>query len=55
LISKDKDVNPVNTDVYALTNLGGNYLIMVSTGIIGILLLVLIEADIFQWCANFSV
>ena len=47
-------VHQVNTDVYALTNLGGNYLIMAATGIICTLLLFLIEADIFQKCANFT-
>ena len=41
------DVNQVNTDVWALTNLGGNYIIMVTTGVVCCLLLVLIELDIF--------
>jgi ABC-type glutathione transport system ATPase component len=41
--------------VYALTNLGGNYMIMVATGIAGVLLLMFIEADIFQWCSKFSI
>ena len=44
----------VNTDVWAMTNLGGNFVIMVVTGIVFTLLLVVIEADIFQKCSNFS-
>lgn len=55
LIARGKDVKPINQDVYALENLGGNYLILVATGVVGVLLLVVIEADIFQRCANFSV
>mgnify|MGYP000927904105 CR=1 len=50
----DEDIKPINTDVYALENLGGNYLIMVVTGLVGVILLVFIEADIFQCCSNFS-
>ena len=30
-------------------------MIMVATGIAGVLLLMVIEADIFQWCSKFSV
>jgi hypothetical protein len=49
-----EDLNSVNTDVWALTNLGGNCLIMVITTAVCILLLAVIEADIFQKCSNFS-
>jgi len=42
------DVHTVNTDVMALTNLGGNYVIMIATAIVFTALLVVIEADIFQ-------
>jgi len=41
------DVALVDTNVYAWTNLTGNYAIMLSTGIFCALLLVFIEADIF--------
>ena len=47
LIAAGFDVNTVDTDVYALTNLSGNYLIMIATCVVGILLLCVIEADIF--------
>ena len=47
LIAAGFDVNTVDTDVYALTNLSGNYCIMIATCIVGILLLCVIEADIF--------
>lgn len=55
LIAAGFDVSPVDTNVYALTNLTGNYLIMISTAIIFVLLLIVIEADIFQKCSKFSV
>ena len=47
LIAAGFDVNTVDTNVYALTNLSGNYCIMAATSIAGILLLCVIEADIF--------
>ena len=37
-----------------MTNLGGNFVIMAATGIVFTLLLVLIVADIFQKCSNFT-
>jgi len=48
------DVNQINTNVWALENLGGNAVIMGGVGVVCTLLLVLIEADIFQRCANFT-
>ena len=48
------DLSPVDTNVYAVSNLTGNYLIMISTAIVCTLLLILIEADIFQKCSNYS-
>jgi hypothetical protein len=47
-------VTLINTDVWAMTNLGGNFCIMVATGIVSTALLVLIEADIFQNFSNFT-
>jgi hypothetical protein len=41
------DVNQINTDVYAMVNLGGNYVIMTGLSVICIILLFLVEADIF--------
>jgi len=55
LIAEGFDVNPVNTDVYALTNIGGMYVIMVCTSAVCFALLVVMEADIFQSCAKLSV
>jgi len=55
LIAAGFDVQPVDTNVYALTNLTGNYLIMISTGIFCTLLLGIIEADIFQTCSKFTI
>ena len=55
LIAAGYDVQPINTDVYALENLGGLYIIMVCMAIFCTLLLIVIEADIFQSCAKFSV
>ena len=49
-----EDVKIVNTDVWALTNLGGNYLIMIITAVVCVLLLMVIEADIFQRCSKFT-
>lgn len=47
LIAAGFDVNTVDTNVYALTNLTGNYIIMTATAIVCVLLLCVIEADIF--------
>lgn len=55
LIAAGFDVNTVNTNVYALTNLSGNYIIMLVTAVVCVLLLCVIEADIFQNCSKFSV
>ena len=55
LIAAGFDVAKVNTNVYALENLTGNYLIMISCGIICTLLLCVIEADIFQTCSKFTI
>ena len=55
LIAAGFDVNTVDTNVYALTNLTGNYIIMTITAIVCVLLLCVIEADIFQKCSKFSV
>ena len=41
------DVDQINTDLYALENLGGRYIILAGTGVLCTLLLFLIEADIF--------
>lgn len=45
-------VNQINTDVYALVNLGGNYIIMAATGLICVILLCIIESGIFKKCTN---
>ena len=55
LIAAGFDVNTINTDVYAVTNLTGNYIIMIVTSIVFVLLLIVIEADIFQKCSKFSI
>jgi len=55
LIAAGFDVSTVDTNVYAMTNLGGNYAIMVSCSIICVILLVVIEADIFQSCSKFTI
>ena len=51
---QEYDVSSVNTNVWAMTNLGGNYVIMIATAIVATALLVVIEADIFQMCSNFT-
>ena len=48
------DVAQINTNLYAWCNLSGNYAIMLSVGVAGVALLFVIEADLFQKCANFS-
>ena len=40
--------------MWALANLGGNYIIMFTSAIVFTALLVVIEADIFQKCSNFT-
>ena len=52
---KYPDLVPINDNIYAFANLTGDYTIMIITGIVCSLLLVLIEADLFQCCAKFSV
>lgn len=47
-------VNQINTDVYALTNLGGNYLCMAATGLVCTILLIVIESGLFRKCKNCS-
>lgn len=47
LASAHFDVNQINTDVYAMTNLGGNYVILAVTAVLCTILLFLVEADIF--------
>ena len=47
-------VNQIDTNVYALVNLGGNYIILAGTSVLCIVLLFVIEMDIFQKCANCS-
>ena len=54
LIAVGFDVHPINTNIYAWTNLSGNYAIMLATALAGMCLLVIIEADLFQSCARFS-
>ena len=48
------DVHLINTDVYAWTNLSGNYVIMVGSAIIFTLLLVLIESGVFRPLSKLS-
>ena len=48
------ELKEINKDIYAFENLTGNYVIMVLVGIVGTLLLIIIEADIFQCCSKFS-
>lgn len=54
LMNPDTDFNTIDTDITSLANLGGNYCIMIATGIFFGLMLVVIEADIFQTCSKFS-
>jgi len=51
---KYPDLKPINTNVYAMENLGGNYTIMICSAIFYCLLLVFIEADIFQSCSKYT-
>jgi len=53
-LKPDLDLKSIDPDVYAFENLTGNYVFMILTGIFCAALLVIIEADIFQKCANFS-
>lgn len=46
------DVNQPNPDLYAMANLGGNFVIMAGTGVFCTLLLFILEADIFQKCTS---
>ena len=54
LIAAGYDVSPLNGDIYAMANLSGNYVIMLCTAVVCTLLLILIEADIFQMCAKLT-
>lgn len=54
-ISSGYDVKELNPDVYALSNNGGIYIIMVCTAIVCYALLAVMEADIFQSCSKLSV
>jgi len=51
---KHPELKPIDKDIYAFENLTGNYVIMFIVGIVGTLLLIIIEADIFQCCQKFS-
>lgn len=51
---KHPELKPIDKDIYAFENLTGNYVIMFIVGIVGTLLLIIIEADIFQCCMKFS-
>ena len=48
-------LSPINPDIYAFANLTGDYTIMLAMGVFCTALLFIIEADIFQCCAKFSV
>lgn len=50
LIAVGFDVNPVNTHVYAMVNLGGTYTIMLGTFFVCTLLLFVIESDCLVKC-----
>lgn len=39
------DVNQIDTNVYALANLGGNYIILAGMSVLCIVLLFVIESD----------
>ena len=47
-------MNTINPDLYAFANLTGNYTLMILAAVVYTLLLILIEADIFQCCSKFS-
>ena len=47
-------MQPIDTNIYSFENLGFNFFMMLLTAFLYMLLLILIEADIFQCCAKFS-
>jgi len=49
------DLQPIDTNIYSIENLGFNYMMMILCCIVYLLLLILIEADIFQCCERFSI
>ena len=48
------DLQPIDEHIYSIDNLGFNYMMMLICAIVYMLLLILIEADIFQCCSKFS-
>lgn len=52
---QDDNLSPINDNIYAFANLTGDYTMMAVMGIFCSLLLILIEADLFQCCARFSI
>ena len=48
------DLQPIDTHVYSMENLGFNFTMMIVCAFVYMLLLILIEADIFQCCSKFS-
>jgi len=48
------DLEPLDTDVWAFQNLTGDVVLMIIVALVSTGLLILIEADIFQSCAKFS-
>lgn len=48
------DLQPIDTHLYSIDNLGFNYMMMLICAVVYMLLLILIEADIFQCCSKFT-